>query len=155
MSNKKIIDFSSGSISDSTQGYLGDISTGALTRTSYKAMKDYFNSAPTTSIAVDVTQTYTTGTTLTVSDGVNFVYINPSISQASLTITLPTSWHNSNNVYLIFGGLISSGNVVISSFSMVAGLGQTIVQALSPSGTILSGEVIQYHLNNSINYRII
>lgn len=42
MSNKKIIDFVSGSISDSTQGYLGDINTGALTRTSFKAMKDYF-----------------------------------------------------------------------------------------------------------------
>lgn len=48
---KKIIELTSGSISDTSQGYIGDISTGALTRTSYRAMKDYFTAGISASLS--------------------------------------------------------------------------------------------------------
>lgn len=40
--SKRIIDLPSGSISDNSLGFIGDINTGALTETSFHAMKDYF-----------------------------------------------------------------------------------------------------------------
>jgi len=106
-------------------------------------------------VALDATQTYTTGATLTVTNGNNYVYVNPSTVQAALTITLPTTWHNSNNVYIIFGGTITSGNPVITSFSVTGGVGQTKVEAVTPSGTFNSGEVILYHLNGTLDNRIL
>lgn len=42
--SKRIIDLPSGSISDSSLGFIGDPNSGALTETSYRAMKDYFES---------------------------------------------------------------------------------------------------------------
>ena len=100
----------------------------AWNTTTHKMMPMYWPAPGTTSIALDATQTYTSGATLTIANGNNYVYVNPSSVQAALSITLPTTWHNSKNVYIVFGGTIASGNPVITSFSMVAGSGQTLVQ---------------------------
>jgi len=105
-------------------------------------------------VALDATQTYTSGSTLTVTNGNNYVYVNPATVQAALTITLPTTWHNSNDLYIVFGGTVTSGNPVITSFSVTAGSGQTKVEAVTPSGTFNAGEVIRYHINGTLDYRI-
>ena len=57
MANKKIIDFSSGSISDSNLLVSGDPSTGQLTKVSYKQAKDYYST--------NKKQTLTDGSTIT------------------------------------------------------------------------------------------
>lgn len=49
MSNKTINQFTTGSISDTSLGVIGDPVTGALTQTSYHAMKDYFTTVITAS----------------------------------------------------------------------------------------------------------
>lgn len=48
---KKIIELTSGSILDTSQGYIGDNTTGALTRTSYRAMKDFFTAGISASLS--------------------------------------------------------------------------------------------------------
>lgn len=104
----------------------------------------------------DVVQTYTSGATVTVTNGNNVLVVNPASPIASLTITLPTTWHTSNYVTIVFGGTITSGNPVITSLNIVNGSGQTLVQAVNPNGgSYVSGNVIQYKLVSTSDYRIL
>lgn len=57
-------------------------------------------------------QDHTTGATVTVTDGVDVLLVNPNSLLAALTITMPSVPRNGQEVTFIFGGTIASGAVV-------------------------------------------
>jgi hypothetical protein len=109
-------------------------------------------------IGRDTVQTYTSGTTLTQSASTNYIQVNPASVQAALTITTLASggtWHTSNDLYIVFGGTVTSGNPVITSFTFTAGSGLTVVDAAAPSAILANaGDVFHYHKIGTILYRI-
>lgn len=110
----------------------------------------------TNGIGRDTVQTYTSGSTLTQSSSTNYIQLNPSSVQSTLTITTLASggtWHTSNDLYIVAGGTVTSGNPVITTLSIAAGSGLTLVQAITPT-TINAGEVIHYHKIGTLLYRI-
>jgi hypothetical protein len=103
----------------------------------------------------DSVQSYTSGSTLTQTSGYNYIQVNPSSVISALTITSATTFHTSNDLYIVFGGTITSENPVVTSFSFAAGSGLNLAQAINPNGvTYKSGEVIHYHKIGSLLYRI-
>jgi hypothetical protein len=102
----------------------------------------------------DSIQVYTTGTTLTQAAS-NYIQLNPASVQSTLTITTATSanWHSSNDLYIVAGGTVTSGNPVITTLTVTAGAGLTLVQAVTPA-TITAGEAIRYHRIGTLVYRI-
>lgn len=105
-------------------------------------------------IQADNAQTYTGGSTLTVSDGVNVVFIDPASAISTLTITLPTTWHNSNVVEFEFGGTITSGNTVVDHIIFVMPGSATLVSATTPD-LVLAGDpsIVFRKRSSSIIYR--
>ncbi len=106
-------------------------------------------------IGLDSVQSVTSGSTATQTSGFNYIQVNPASLLASMTITTATTFHTSNDLYIVFGGTITSGNAVVTSFNMTAGSGLTFVQSVNPNGmSYVSGEVIHYHKIGSFLYRI-
>lgn len=104
-------------------------------------------------IGIDSVQSYTSGSTLTQTAGYNYIQVNPATTQSALTITTATVWHTSNDLYIVAGGTITSG-VVITSLTITAGIGLTIIQSVMPT-TISAGQVIRYHKIGNLIYRIL
>lgn len=104
-------------------------------------------------IGIDSVVTITSGSSGTVTNGYNVVRFNPSSVIASYTLTLPTTWHTSNNLLISFGGTITAGSPVVTSLTIVNGSGQTLLQSTIPT-TANAGEVIQYHLIGTIDQRV-
>lgn len=106
-------------------------------------------------VPIESTQTYTSGASVTVTNGVNVMYINPGSLQASLTITLPATAHSSNNLLILFGGTVTSGNTVVTTLTVSPNSGQSVITAFTPS-SVLAGEVLSYKYNSSTStwYRV-
>lgn len=100
------------------------------------------------SALLDTLQSITSGSTATITDGTNIVYIDPASNLSSLAVTLPARPHPSNEITVYFGGTITSGSVV-TTLSFVGNTGQTILQASSPS-TVYAGDfAISYRFRTS------
>jgi hypothetical protein len=80
-------------------------------------------------------QTYTSGTTLTVTGGNYNVNINPSAIVATLTITLPASPSDMDIVNIDFGGTMTTGTI-ITALSILPNSGQTIIDNTPPSSAL-------------------
>jgi hypothetical protein len=107
-------------------------------------------------VALDSVQLYTTGTTLTQLAGSNIIQLNPTTTQASLTITTQGNagtWHNGNYLTIVAGGTLGQGSTVITSLSIVAGTGMTINEAVIPK-IIMAGESIVFKKIGNNLYRI-
>jgi len=102
-------------------------------------------------IALDSTQNYTSGSTMTVGNAVNVVQINPASVISALTITLPSTAHNSNEIQFYYGGTITSGTV-ITSMAFTPPSGTTLIQAVTP-GSVEAGETISFKKIGTIWYR--
>ena len=104
--SKRIIDLPSGSISDSSLGFIGDPNSGALTETSYRAMKDYFQSGSSLLLTGSYVTTASfnafTGSYETDS-GSFYNYINILISSAS-TYAGTSSFNSLSSSYYIDSG---------------------------------------------------
>lgn len=104
----------------------------------------------------DLIQTYTSGATLTQGAGVNVIVLNPATLITLLTLTLAVAWHPSNELLLIVGGTITSGNLVFTGFTYVPGAGQSIVTS---GDTVnipkLSGESMRFRKNGLSIYRVL
>lgn len=98
----------------------------------------------TAAFVPDSLVTVTTGTSSTVPNACNIIRFNPSSTISTYTLTLPTTWHVDHDLLICFGGTVSSGNVV-TSLTIVAGSGQSLIQSVTPS-TGTYGEIIRYHL---------
>lgn len=110
----------------------------------------------TNGVGRDSVVSITSGSSSTVTSGYNVVQFNPSSTLGSYTLTLPTTWHTSNSVTVVFGGVVTSGNTVVT-LTVNAGSGQTAVFAVPISGTSFNaGEAIKfYKINGQVyNYRL-
>lgn len=90
-------------------------------------------------------QTHTSGATLTIANGVNVLYINPSSTLTALAITLPAT--PSNEIAIYFGGTLTGG-AVVTTLTISANTGQGIIQWSTPS-TADAGDAIIYKWNSS------
>jgi hypothetical protein len=97
---------------------------------------------------LDSTITITGGSSSTVTNGYNIVQFNPTSLISSYTLTLPTTWHSSNDLLIAFtaNGTITNGNPMVTTFTLINGSGQTLSQITAPTGTINAGTIIRYHL---------
>lgn len=102
---------------------------------------------------VDTIQVHTSGTTVTVSTGVNILYVDPASTLATLTITLPATPNYRGTLDIFFGGTLTSGNVV-TAITISPNSGQTKLEASTP-GYVEAGEHIsyQYRVANTKWYR--
>lgn len=74
------------------------------------------------------TQNYTAGATVTVSNYISVLYIDPAALVAALTIKMPAAPVNNQEVILSFGGTITVG-AVITALTLSGNTGQTILGA--------------------------
>lgn len=104
----------------------------------------------------DLVQVYTSGATLVQTAGANYIIVNPASLIAALTLTFAVAWHPSGDLYILFGGTITSGNPTITAFTYVGGAGQTIVTS---GDTVnipkLAGESMRFRKNGNLIYRIL
>jgi hypothetical protein len=103
---------------------------------------------PAGGVSVDATTIITNGSSSTVPNGTNIVLFNPSAHISHYILTLPTTWHNSNDLKIFGGGTITSGNIVVDTIVVVNGAGQTLFQVSAPS-VVIAGESFEYHLVNT------
>lgn len=121
---KKITELTSGSINDTSQGYIGDNVTGALTRTSYKAMKDYFTAGISASVSGSL---YNPGQlnsfsssmlifTGSIQTQVNNVYASESKYLPTASYLIDSASFNTriNNV-TGSGGTVNTGSLLLTS----------------------------------------
>lgn len=104
--------------------------------------------------AADVVTTITSGTSSTVPNGTNIIRFN-STTLLTYTLTLPTTWHSSNDLLIAFtaNGTIGNGGAMVT-LTIVNGSGQTLSNAVAITGTtFLAGEVVRYHLISTIDQR--
>lgn len=102
-------------------------------------------------------QVYTSGTTVTVSSQTSDIWLilNPSSITASLTVTMPATPYDGEKIEMSAGGTITSG-VVITSLTIAANTGQTLLQSTIPT-QIRAGESVSYRYksSNTTWYRIL
>jgi len=97
----------------------------------------------------DSIQNITTDTVVTITNGVNIVYVNPATSRDTIAITLPASPSTSKTIEFYFGGTITSGTVV-TLLTIAGNSGQTILQATTPT-IFEAGEYVSYKWNSSLS----
>jgi hypothetical protein len=78
------------------------------------------------SIISDSKQTYASGSSVIIASQVRALYVNPSSAIASLTITMPASPVDGEEILLSFGGIITSGTVV-TALTLSGNSGQAIL----------------------------
>lgn len=106
-------------------------------------------------VGIDTVTTITSGTSSTVPNGTNVIRFN-NTSALTYTLTLPTTWHTSNNLIIAFtaNGTITNGNNMVT-LTLVAGSGQTLSNALPVTTiTFKAGESKVYHLIGTVDQAI-
>lgn len=90
---------------------------------------------------LDQGQIYTSGTTLTVTDGVGVLFLDPATAVAALTITLAPNPSDGQRLRIVAGGTITSGTT-ITLLTISANTGQGLVgvggAALFATGTSIA-----------------
>jgi hypothetical protein len=99
-------------------------------------------------VPVDAAQTYTSGSSLTITNGNNILIVNPSSTQATLVVTLPATPHAGNRFIVETGPATSSLTNAVTTFSILPNGGQSL-DNLSGSFTLTSGATITLIWNPS------
>lgn len=103
-------------------------------------------------------QTVTSGSTYTVSGSLTpriWVVVNPASVLASLTLTMPATAQDRQEVDFSFGGSVAGGAAVVTTLSIAANSGQTMMDASAPT-TANGGQTFKYRYNAALTkwYRI-
>jgi hypothetical protein len=104
-----------------------------------------------TGVPVDAAQTYTSGPTLTITNGNNILIVNPTSTQSALAVTLPATPHTGNRFIIEAGPATTALGTVISSFSVLPNSGQTLDNLSSTSFTFMSNATITLVWNPSVS----
>lgn len=109
---------------------------------------------PVTTAAIAGWQTITSGSSGTVNAFITNVLFNPASAIASYTLTLPANPPDGALVKVHFGGTIAGNATVVTSLTINANSGQTLMQKVAPT-TALGGDcfIYQYNLALSTWYR--
>lgn len=99
----------------------------------------------TAGIDVNVVQNYTSGSTVTVMDGVNILRLNPGTVVGSLVITMPAIPHNSKSLLILGGGTLANGVPIVNNYMLVGNAGQVIYT--SNNGTLNGGDRILLNMD--------
>ena len=95
-------------------------------------------------------QNISTGSSGTVGGGNYIVKFNPSTAISAYALTTPPSPSDKDVMEIEAGGTITSGNVVVTSITIIANTGQSLVQEVNPNGTaLLAGEYLKYRYDSS------
>lgn len=94
-------------------------------------------------------QYYTSGSTVTVTNGVDILDVNPATTVSSLAVTLPATPNSDNEVSIYIGGTITSGTVV-STLTLSPGGGQSILGTTSFSVAVNDNITLQYFPTQSM-----
>lgn len=100
-------------------------------------------------------QVITSGTSGTVTGGNYLVTFDPASAISAYTLMMPASPSDLQTVEIDAGGTITSG-IVISTFTLVANSGQTLLQASTPNGIVAAGSFVgkwRYRTSTSQWYR--
>jgi hypothetical protein len=87
-------------------------------------------------------QSITAGTATTLNDDVSIVKVNPASTLASHTITMPANPADRQEIYIFFGGTLTSGTIV-TALTIAANTGQGLVQISAPSKGVF-GDILSY-----------
>lgn len=128
------------SIPDTTAGMLTytDAASGELRNVYWNDMQALISGGGGSSFT---RQVITSGTSATITGGNYIVNIDPSATIAAYNLTMPASPTDMQEVRIQGGGTITAGTVV-TSFTVTANSGQTLLQAVTP--TTLGTEPIYY-----------
>jgi len=88
----------------------------------------------------EVLQTITA--TATINNATTLLLVNPSTLAASATATLPATPSQNQVIELLFGGTITTGNAVVTSFTITPNSGQTLMFS-GTIGGVTAGMVIK------------
>ena len=88
-------------------------------------------------------QVITAGPTATVADQARRVYVDPASTIASLTLTLPASPLDADQVQVFFGGTVANGVTVVTTLSIAPNTGQAI-SAYSTPVVAFGGDMVSY-----------
>ncbi len=101
-------------------------------------------------LTTDREQVHTTGNAITVFNNRSILYVNPASTLATLTITLPSTPVNGQEVKISFGGTLTAGTVV-TSLSIIGNVGQTILGSSSiTSASAGDGYVFKYQSSSNL-----
>jgi hypothetical protein len=81
-------------------------------------------------------QIHTSGSTVSVAQGVGKLMVNPSSLIAALTITMPSSPSDRDNLLIMFGGTITGISTVVTLLSFSGGSILGIVPTTQLAGSI-------------------
>lgn len=104
-------------------------------------------------IAYQANQVVTTAGATTIGSNITTVYVDPPSVLASATFTLPPSPVDGQEVRFMFGGQITAGNPVVTSLSIIANTGQSMLSVSAPSATSNDLAIYQYRAANTTWYR--
>ena len=104
-------------------------------------------------VPTDVVTTITSGTSSTVPNGTNIIRFNPT-GVLTYTLTLPTTWHTSNDLLIAFtsNGTIGNGSLMVN-LTVVNGSGHTLSYNVNPTASYNAGEILRFHLISTIEQR--
>ncbi len=100
-----------------------------------------------TSADLNVKQTHTTGTSVTLNNATTWLVVNPASVLSALSVTMPATPTDAQRIEISFGGTLSTGEVV-TTLTLAANTGQAILESSTPT-TVAAGETIAYRYNSS------
>lgn len=104
-------------------------------------------------IATPTMQVESTGGSVVIADDVRGLYYDPATSQSTVTITLPATPVDGQEVLVQFGGQVTGGNVV-TSLTISPNTGQSLVGNLSTSYADGGSFMVKYRESNTTWYKM-
>ena len=122
-------------ISDSVTKFKLNLQDAALTvapNVMGVAADGYVKKYSTTGNAV-LSQSYTTGGSVTIDNYVGVFTYDPEVVESTATIMMPANIVNNSFVYITFGGTIPPNDPVVTTLTIAANTGQTLYQSITPT----------------------
>lgn len=104
-------------------------------------------------LTTDREQSHTAGATVTISDSKSVLYVDPASNLTSLTITMPSSPINGQEVKISFGGTITSGSVV-TALTLSGNTGQTILAGSTITSAVAGDGYVLKYQSSGARWRI-
>jgi len=95
-----------------------------------------------------------TSGTQTINNAAGIVYVNPASLASTMTIKFPSSPQDQDIVSIQFGGTITGANTVVTTLTLSANTGQSLVGAAITTAKAGMSTCYQYRKSNSTWYKL-